>query len=231
MVCSLTTDGTVNELGNPARSVSVTFTTDGSHYYVLAAKVSSPVVDADHKVEVKETVGGKVDTSDKTPDTGDTVTILPKPDNGKVVDKITVTDKKGNPIEVRDNGDGSYSYEQPDDDATVDVTFKDNTTGDGTVEDNTTGDGTVEENTTGDGTVEGNTTGDNTVEGNTTGDGTVDENTTGDNTVEENTTGVGGSPQSGDNSQLWLWSTVAVASAGGISGLVFFLFKRRKPKK
>lgn len=129
MVCSLTTDGKVNELSNNARSVSVTFTTDGSPYYVMAEKASAPIVDDDHEVDVKDPTGGKVDISDKTPSTGDTVTITPKPDTGKVVDKITVTDKNGNKIEVKDNGDGSYSYEQPDGDVTVEVTFKDKDTG------------------------------------------------------------------------------------------------------
>lgn len=81
MVCSLTTDGKVNELSNNARSVSVTFTTDGSPYYVMAEKASAPV-DDDHKVDVKEPTGGNVDISDKTPNTGDTVTITPKPDTG-----------------------------------------------------------------------------------------------------------------------------------------------------
>lgn len=110
MVCSLTTNGTVKELSNNTRSVSVTFTTDGSHYYVMAEKTSTPVDDR-HKADVKDPTGGKVDISDKTPNTGDTVTVTPKPDSGKVVDKITVTDKNGNKIEIKDNGDGSYSYE------------------------------------------------------------------------------------------------------------------------
>lgn len=127
-VCSLTTSGTVSELSNNARSVSVTFTTDGSHYYVLTEKSSAPVGDDDHKVEVKEPTGGKVDISDETPNTGDTVTITPKPGTGKVIDKVTVIDKDGKKVEVKDNGDGSYSYEQPDGDVTVEVTFKDKDT-------------------------------------------------------------------------------------------------------
>lgn len=167
MACSLTTDGKVNELSNNARSVSVTFTTDGSPYYVMAEKTSTPV-DDDHKVDVKDPTGGKVDISDKTPNTGDTVTITPKPDTGKVVDKITVTDKDGNKIEVKDNGDGSYSYEQPDGDVTVEVTFKDKDTG------------------------------------------TDDK------------------PQTGDNSHLGLWITMAIISA---AILIFLFFWKRKKQE
>lgn len=128
-VCSLTTSGDVKELRNNARSVSVTFTTDGSHYYVMAEKSSTPVADDKHKVDVKEPTGGKVEIGDRTPKAGDTVTITPKPDTGKAVDKIIVNDKDGNKIDVKDNGDGSYSYEQPDGDVTVEVTFKDKDTG------------------------------------------------------------------------------------------------------
>lgn len=71
MVCSLTTSGVVNELSNNARSVSVTFTADGSHYYLMAEKASTPVMDDDHKGDVKDPTGGKVDISDKNPSTGD----------------------------------------------------------------------------------------------------------------------------------------------------------------
>lgn len=168
MVCSLTTDGTVNELSNSTRSVSVTFTTDGSHYYVMAEKTSTPAQDDDHKVDVKDPTGGKVDISDETPSTGDTVTITPKPDTGKVVDKITVTDKDGNKIEVKDNGDGSYSYEQPDGDVTVEVTFK------------------------------------------------------------EKDTGTDDKPQTGDNSHLGLWITLAVVSATGIVVIFLWYWKKKK---
>lgn len=119
-VYSLTTESIVNELN----SSNGTFTIAGNHYYVMAEKTSTPV-DNRHKVEVEDITGGKLDISDKTPSTGDTVTVTPKPDNGKVMDKIIVTDKDGNKIEIKDNGDGSYSYEQPDGDVTIKVTFKD----------------------------------------------------------------------------------------------------------
>lgn len=125
-VYSLTTESVVAEL----KSDKNTFTANGSHYYVLAEKSSEPVGDGDHKVDIADNPGGDVEVSDDTPNTGDIVTIRPKPDNGKVVDKITVTDKDGNKIEVKDNGDGSYSFEQPDGDVTINVTFKDKTTDD-----------------------------------------------------------------------------------------------------
>lgn len=62
---------------------------------------------------------------DPNPETGDNVTITVIPDEGKVVDKVTVKDANGQEIPVTDNGDGSYTYEQPAGDVTIEVTFKD----------------------------------------------------------------------------------------------------------
>jgi len=62
---------------------------------------------------IEDTDGGDVSVSDKRPEKGDTVTITPTPDEGYEVDKIVVTDKYGNVLDVVDNGDGTYSYEQP----------------------------------------------------------------------------------------------------------------------
>ena len=38
---------------------------------------------------------------------------------------IYETDENGEKVPVTDNGDGTYTYEQPDGDVTVEVTFKD----------------------------------------------------------------------------------------------------------
>lgn len=78
----------------------------------------------EHKVTIEKTSGGKVEISDDTPVTGQTVTITAKPNNGKVVDKVIVTDENGKAVKIKDNGDGTYSFEQPDGDVTVKVTFK-----------------------------------------------------------------------------------------------------------
>lgn len=77
MVCSLTTDGAVNELRDHTRSVSVTFTTDGSHYYVMAEKasasVSTPDANDDQKADEKKPTDSKADigNTNKKPSTGD----------------------------------------------------------------------------------------------------------------------------------------------------------------
>ena len=83
----------------------------------------------ENNVTVKDTNGGKVIISDETPKTGATVTITATPDSGKAVDKITVTDKDGKAVTVKDNGNGTYSFTQPDGDVIVEVTFKTASTG------------------------------------------------------------------------------------------------------
>lgn len=72
---------------------------------------------------VEDTEGGDVDVSPRYPEEGDEVTITPNPDEGFEVDEIIVTDKDGDPVDVTDNGDGTYTFEQPRGRVTITVTF------------------------------------------------------------------------------------------------------------
>ena len=71
-----------------------------------------------------EPENGTVTTSPSRPEEGDTVTITPKPDEGFEVDEILVKDEDGNPVEVTQNPDGTYTFTQPDGKVTVTVTFR-----------------------------------------------------------------------------------------------------------
>ena len=76
---------------------------------------------------VTQPENGTVTVTPKAPKKGDTVTITPKPEDGYTVEQILVTDKNGDPVEVINNGDGTYSFTQPAGKVTVEVTFmKDN---------------------------------------------------------------------------------------------------------
>ncbi|MBQ3584741.1 MAG: hypothetical protein IJA27_08510 [Lachnospiraceae bacterium] len=92
------------------------------------AKISAgtviPATGSEHKVVVDNGNGGKIELSDETPNTGDIVTVTVIPDEGKMVDKVIVTDEDGNQIDVTDNKDGTYSYVQPNEDVTIKVTYK-----------------------------------------------------------------------------------------------------------
>ena len=76
---------------------------------------------------VEDAEDGTVTVSPTNPAEGETVTVTATPDEGYAVDKVIVTDKDGNPVEVTDNGDGTYSFTQPAADVTVKVVFKDTT--------------------------------------------------------------------------------------------------------
>lgn len=122
-VFSVTTIGNAVELSCTTANSSITFTANGSHYYVLAKNENTDLT-PDNNVTIEDPEGGDVEISDENPETGDTVIITPIPDEGKEVDKVIVKDENGNEVSVTDNGDGTYSYTQPAGDVTIKVTFK-----------------------------------------------------------------------------------------------------------
>ena len=71
--------------------------------------------------------GGTVAVSPQAPAQGVTVTITPRPEDGYEVGGVSVTDRIGNPVAVKDNGNGTYSFTQPAGAVTVNVTFADKT--------------------------------------------------------------------------------------------------------
>lgn len=124
IVFAVSTSGNAVEVDSVITNGSIAFTANGSHYYVLAKKTETDPTPG-NDVTIKDPEGGDVEISDESPEAGDTVTITPVPDDGKEVDKVVVKDEDGNEIPVTDNGDGTYSYVQPDGDVTIEVTFKD----------------------------------------------------------------------------------------------------------
>lgn len=73
--------------------------------------------------EVPEADGGTVEVSPSRPHRGDEVTVTPQPEEGQEVVGVNVTDEDGNEVEVADNGDGTWSFEQPSGKVTIEVTF------------------------------------------------------------------------------------------------------------
>ena len=61
--------------------------------------------------------------SPKNASQGSTVTVKVTPDSGYEIDKVTVTDSKGNTINVTDKGEGKYSFVMPDSKVDVKATF------------------------------------------------------------------------------------------------------------
>ena len=107
---------------------TVTFTATSFSTYILAQgsvnSSGSGSSEPSYSPSVDVGDGGSVSTNLRTPSAGDDVTITPKPDEGFAVDEVTVTDRNGNPVEVIDNGDGTYSFTQPTGRVTIEVTFR-----------------------------------------------------------------------------------------------------------
>lgn len=91
--------------------------------YVYNSRPSRPSGNR-HDVDVDaDTDGGSVDTNVSTARPGQTVTITPTPDEGYEVDEVLVYDEDGDLIDVKYNDDGTYSFEMPNGEVSVEVIF------------------------------------------------------------------------------------------------------------
>ena len=75
------------------------------------------------KAEVSKDPDGSVSLSKTSAAKGDKVTITVKPEQHYEVDEVIVRDSKGKQLAVKDNGDGTYTFEMPADKVTVEPTF------------------------------------------------------------------------------------------------------------
>lgn len=110
-----------------ARNALASFTSDNGSYYVASqsdglALVVVPPPTYEPDVEIPGG-GGSVTIDPRYPVEGDKVTITPVPDEGMTVDEVSVVDRDGEPIDLVDNGDGTWTYVQPADQVTITVTF------------------------------------------------------------------------------------------------------------
>ena len=75
------------------------------------------------QAEVSKDPDGSVSLSKANAAKGDKVTITVKPERHYEVDEVIVRDSKGKQLTVKDNGDGTYTFEMPADKVTVEPTF------------------------------------------------------------------------------------------------------------
>ena len=85
---------------------------------------SSGSSSGDYIVSVDSDKHGTVTVSPKRADKGDTVTITVKPDKGYELDELTVTDKSGDTIKIKDKGNGKFTFTMPGSKVTVEASFK-----------------------------------------------------------------------------------------------------------
>ena len=66
---------------------------------------------------------GSIKVSDSKAEKGDTVTITVTPDEGYELDKLAVYDEDGDKIDLKDKGDGKFTFEMPKSDVEIEVSF------------------------------------------------------------------------------------------------------------
>lgn len=94
-------------------------------YTISPAPIYIDVNPATYKVSLPaETEGGKLTASRATAPKGATVTITAAPDEGYQAVKPTVTDKDGKSVELKDNGNDTWSFLMPGSDVTVKGSFE-----------------------------------------------------------------------------------------------------------
>lgn len=79
--------------------------------------------DPTYSVTVDKTENGAVTVSPKSASKGDRVTVTVKPDSGYVLETLTVTDKNGNELTLKDKGNGKYTFTMPAGKVEVKATF------------------------------------------------------------------------------------------------------------
>ena len=97
--------------------VSVTY--KGSSHHSSSSSSSS----TSNTVSASTASNGKVSLDKSTAKKGDTVTVTVTPDAGYQLDKLTITDAKGNTVDVTDKGNGKFSFVMPEGKVTVTPTF------------------------------------------------------------------------------------------------------------
>lgn len=101
---------TVSEDG---KTLTITYTAPSSSSGSSGYYVSTP----------SKTENGSVTVSPRYADKGDTVTVTVKPDSGYVLETLTVTDKNGNELTLKDKGNGKYTFTMPAGKVEVKATF------------------------------------------------------------------------------------------------------------
>ena len=84
---------------------------------------SSSTSEKTYAVSAEKSKNGTVKLFDAKAVKGDTVTITVKPEDGYVLDTLTVTDADGDEVKLKDKGDGKYTFTMPDSKITVEATF------------------------------------------------------------------------------------------------------------
>ena len=89
--------------------------------YIDQGGTTEPI--GDYLVNVDRTTGGKVTVTPGRADKGDTVTITVKPNDGYVLDELTVTAKDGGSVKLTWKDDNKYTFTMPGSQVSIQATF------------------------------------------------------------------------------------------------------------
>ena len=76
-----------------------------------------------YAITVEDSGNGEVESNRTRASRGDTVTLTVAPDEGYELDTLTVTDSKGEELELTDKGGGKYTFKMPSGKVTVEAEF------------------------------------------------------------------------------------------------------------
>lgn len=79
--------------------------------------------DSGYAVTIEESSHGKVSSSRARANSGSAVTLTVTPDSGYILDVLTVTDSRGNDVELTQEDGGRYTFTMPNRDVTVRASF------------------------------------------------------------------------------------------------------------
>ena len=114
-------DGSKFYAAGASYKVSATATLNASWSYISSGSSS---YDPTYSVSTpSKTENGSVTVSPKNASKGDRVTVTVKPDSGYVLETLTVTDKNGNELTLKDKGNGKYTFTMPAGKVEVKATF------------------------------------------------------------------------------------------------------------
>lgn len=122
-VVTVDKDGTVYGMKTGKTVVKAYYPSVGLSADISVNVTTKEVEPATHSIVIKANEGGEVSADNATPNTGDAVTLTVTPDQGYTVLSVAVKNSYGEEVAFTDNGDGTYSFIQPDGDVTVNVVF------------------------------------------------------------------------------------------------------------
>jgi len=96
---------------------------EGVFSHLQKERAVKPIWPQEQSLIITTAAKAKVTSSRVNADSGNTVTLTVTPDNGYVLDTLTVTDSRGNELDLTAKGDGKYTFKMPSRSVTVKTTF------------------------------------------------------------------------------------------------------------